>query len=185
VTGHIPRPLGTPALGTEQGIAAADRITVRPLGADDAERLLGLGGRLSPQSRYQRFFTPLAALPQPLLNRLLAVDHNDQEALAALVDDQIVGVVRYARWPAEPGTADLAVIIADAWQRQSLARRLILDLSELAQARQIRLFTATTLADNRGITKLFHQLWPQTRGHYDDGLTSYRLPLPPVITTSP
>ena len=87
MTGHIPRPLGTLALGTEEGIAAADRITIRPLGADDAERLLGLGGRLSPQSRYQRFFTPLAALPEPLLHRLLAVDHNDHEALAALADD--------------------------------------------------------------------------------------------------
>lgn len=182
MTGAEPRELGTPGPNTAEGSAGAGRITIRPLDADDAERLLGLGGRLSPQSTYQRFFTPLAALPEPLLRRLLAIDHNDQEALAATVNDQIIGVARYARWPAEPDTADLAVVIADAWQRHGLARRLILKLSGLAQTRQIRLFTATTLADNQGITKLFHQLWPQTRGQYDDGLTSYRLPLPPVTT---
>jgi len=177
-------PSDAPAAATDRGTATS-AITIRPLGGDDADRLLGLGGRLSPQSRYQRFLNPLPALPAPLLERLLAVDHDNQEALAALLDDQIIGVARYARWPSEPDTADLAVVIADDWQRHGLARRLILELCQLARARQIRLFTATTLADNRGITRLFRQLWPTERGQYDEGINSYRLPLPPVDVDGP
>lgn len=161
------------------GVSAAD-ISIRPLQADDADQLRAMARHVSSESSYFRFFVPMPTLREPLLSHLVNVDHGDREALAAIADGQVVGVARYDRAPADPSTAEIAVLVSDAFQRRGIARRLLLDLAALAQARQIREFTALTLPDNRGIARLLHSLWPQLQVHFDDGNLAYRLPLPPV-----
>src|SRR4249920_1891506 len=70
---------------------------IRPIRADDLEQLRGLHGRLSPQSIYFRFFSPIPKLPEPQLHRLVEVDYRDRFALVAELDGQVVAVVRYDR----------------------------------------------------------------------------------------
>jgi RimJ/RimL family protein N-acetyltransferase len=153
-------------------------IRIRPLQSSDADRLLEFGCHLSLETRYRRFFSPIRSLPRPLLTHLVTVDHDDREALAATVGDQLIGVARYDRSATEPDAAEVAVVIADDWHRHGLGQRLLVELSALAFARGIRVFTATTLIDNRPVAALLHQLWPDQHGHYSDGLYLYRLPLP-------
>jgi len=156
----------------------APEIEIRPLEPTDATRLLDFGCHLSLETRYRRFFSPIRSLPGPVLTRLVTVDHRNREALAATVGDQVVGVVRYDRSTTEPEAAEVAVVIADDWHRHGLGRRLLLELTALAVARGIRVFTATTLLENRPVAALLHQLWPDQHGHYSDGMYAYRLPLP-------
>jgi GNAT superfamily N-acetyltransferase len=163
----------------------APEIEIRPLEPTDAERLLDFGCHLSLETRYRRFFSPVRSLSRPLLTRLVTVDHRDREALAATVDGQLIGVARYDRSATEPGAAEVAVVIADDWHRHGLGRQLLLELSALAVSRGIRVFTATTLLDNRPIAALLHQLWPDQHGHYSDGLYAYRLPLPVPAVSAP
>jgi RimJ/RimL family protein N-acetyltransferase len=174
---HIPtaRPAPTPALHRQPGPAV---VTVRPVEPEDAGLIVGLGTRLSVRTRYLRFFSPLRTLPEPLLTHLVVVDHADREALAAVVDGQFVGVARYDRVLISPDVAEIAVVIADDWQRHGLASRLLLELSSLAVQRGIRSFTASTLVDNRATIRLLRQIWPTARGQYADGVYNYRLPLP-------
>lgn len=82
--------------------------------------------------------------------------------------------------PTDPNTAEIAVLVADAWQGRGIARRLLVELADLAQVRQIQQFTALTLPDNRGIARLLHSLWPQLQVRIEDGNYAYRLPLPPI-----
>lgn len=181
MTDAEPPPTGptlTPAASA--GSTPAGDISIRPLEADDAHRLQDLAQRVSPTSGYFRFFVPMPTLREPLLTHLVSVDHQDREALAAVAGDQVVGVARYDRMPTDPNTAEIAVLVADAWQARGIARRLLVELADLAQARQIQQFTALTLPDNRGIARLLHSLWPQLQVRIEDGNYAYRLPLPPI-----
>ena len=70
---------------------------IRPIRPDDVEQLRALHARLSPQSIYFRFFSPIPRIPEPQLHRLAEVDYRDRFALVAELDAQVVAVVRYDR----------------------------------------------------------------------------------------
>src|SRR5712691_1371214 len=100
--------------------AASGCIGLALLEPGDGPALRRLFYRLSPQTLYRRFHSPVVRPEQTHPERLLDVDHHDREAVVALVDGEIVGVARYARWKGT-SRADLAVVVADDWQRQGLA----------------------------------------------------------------
>src|SRR5215218_1571067 len=74
------------------------RVRVRPIGPGDRDALVAAFDRLSPESRYRRFFGPVNELSPQVLDYLSRVDHVDHEALVALDDEgAIVAVARYVR----------------------------------------------------------------------------------------
>ena len=97
--------------------AKAGHVSLAQLERSDGEALRSLIFRLSQATINRRFHSPIVRPEQAHPERLLDIDHHDREAVVAVVDGEIVGVARYARWP---GTdrADLAVVVADDWQRQ-------------------------------------------------------------------
>jgi GNAT superfamily N-acetyltransferase len=132
----------------------------------------GLSLRLTPRSIYRRFLGPLPKPCERTLDRLVDVDHWDREALAAMMGDEIVGVVRYARLPGQE-TAELAVLVADEWQGRGLGGLLVRRLAELARPRRIQAFTGTMLADTVPMLRLLRSFSPgleaqwQGSGHLD------------------
>src|SRR5919198_1637646 len=58
----------------------------------DGQALRRFFFRLSPETLYRRFLSPIARPEQARPERLLDVDHVDREALVALVDGEIVGI---------------------------------------------------------------------------------------------
>src|ERR1700719_5139266 len=93
--------------------------------------------RLSPETIYRRFHSPITRPEQAHPQFLLDVDHYDREAVVAVVEGEIVAVARYFRHPGSE-TAELAVVVADAWQRQGLATRMVSVLGGLAAAAGVR-----------------------------------------------
>ena len=89
--------------------ATARRSTLRPIEAADRDGAAEGFERLSPESRYRRFFAPMPRLSERDLDYLTRVDHHDHEALVAL-DARTgdgVGVARFVRtgagaWPSRP-----------------------------------------------------------------------------------
>ena len=57
------------------------RVVIRPIEPDDREALAAAFERLSPESRYRRFFAPVSRLSERDLDYLTCVDHHDHEAL--------------------------------------------------------------------------------------------------------
>src|SRR5690242_13464023 len=91
-------------------------ITSRPMRDDDGDRLRRLFDRLSPETRYRRFFSPITRLDDRMVAYLVGVDHVEREAIVALVDDEIIGVARYDRSHDDSSIAEVAVVVEDAWQ---------------------------------------------------------------------
>src|SRR5438105_3255481 len=103
-------------------------LHIRPIRITDVERLARMFLRLSPQSVYFRFFSPIPRLSQSALIRLADVDHCRRDALVALDDDEIVAVARYDELPgADPSVArdaEIAVTVEDVWQHRGVGRQL-------------------------------------------------------------
>lgn len=142
--------------------AGGDHPSLARLEPSDGELLRRLFYRLSPESLYRRFMSPVAGPEQVRPERLLDVGQRDREAIIAVVEGEIVGVARYARRPPSD-IADVAVVVADAWQRQGIATRLLRALAEHARGVGIRKFALTMQADNRGALALMRRLAPGTR----------------------
>src|SRR4029077_15901841 len=103
---------------------AAGQVGLAKLEPSDGELLRRLFYRLSPETVYRRFHSPIVRPEQARPDRLLDLDHHDREAVVALDGGEIVGVARYFRQPGAD-TAEVAVVVADAWQGQGLATRLL------------------------------------------------------------
>jgi GNAT superfamily N-acetyltransferase len=143
----------------------------------DGEALRRFFFRLSPQSIYRRFLSPIARPEQARPERLLDVDHKDREALVGLVDGEIVGVARYVRQPGAK-VAELAVVVADAWQRRGVASLLVAALAEAALGAGVDAFAVTMHADNGPMLGLIRRMRPAARLALSDGVLEGILPLP-------
>jgi RimJ/RimL family protein N-acetyltransferase len=130
---------------------AQARFSLRPLCAGDRESLRALFARLSPESRRLRYLTGKPQLSNRELTYLTDIDHVRHEALAAIDtrDGSIVGVARYVMWPGRAGAADVAIEVADDFQRNGVGLTLAQALIRRARENGVNLLTATTLWENR------------------------------------
>jgi GNAT superfamily N-acetyltransferase len=158
--------------------AGTGQVALVQLEGSDGESLRRLFYRLSPETIYRRFLSPLARPEQARPERLLDLDHRDREAVAAVVEGEIVGVARYFR--RGPAEAEIAVVVADAWQGQGLATRLLSLLAQLARASGIDVFTVTMQADNRRALGLLRHFSPGARLSHSQGIYDSCIPLHPT-----
>jgi RimJ/RimL family protein N-acetyltransferase len=156
--------------------ATADHVALARLERTDGEPLRRLFYRLSPETIYRRFLSPLARPEQARPERLLDLDHRDREAVAAVVDGELVGVARYFR-QSGAAEAEIAVVVADAWQGQGIGTRMLARLAELAQAAGIERFTITMQADNRPAIRLLRRFGPEARLVHSHGIYEAVVPL--------
>jgi nucleotide-binding universal stress UspA family protein/GNAT superfamily N-acetyltransferase len=133
-------------------------ITIRPISVDDRQALAEGFERLSPESRYRRFFTPVTHLSERELDYLTNIDHHDHEALVAIDANtgEGIAVARYIRIDAN--AAEPAIAVTDEWQRRGVASALLDALAERAREEGIRRFVAPVLADNAGAIRAFRNL---------------------------
>jgi hypothetical protein len=97
-------------------------IAVRALVPEDRELIVAAFERLSPRSRFLRFFSPLPRLTSGMLDALMDVDHVRHVALVAVHDEACIGVVRYVVDGPDPTFADFAITVIDAHQGRGLGR---------------------------------------------------------------
>ncbi|MDQ6772251.1 MAG: GNAT family N-acetyltransferase [Candidatus Dormibacteraeota bacterium] len=156
--------------------AGPGHVGLARLERSDGQKLRRLFFRLSADTVYRRFLSPIQRPEQARPDRLLDLDHRDREAVVAVVDGEIVGVARYMRWPGRP-EAELAVVVADAWQRQGVATRMLAALADLALGAGVERFTATMQADNRPVLRLLRRFRPSAALGLEQGLLEATLPV--------
>jgi nucleotide-binding universal stress UspA family protein/GNAT superfamily N-acetyltransferase len=152
-------------------------VVIRPIEPDDREALADGFDRLSPESRYRRFFAPISRLRGRDLDYLTRVDHHDHEALVAVDAEtgQGVGVARYVR--TGPEVAEPAMAVADDWQGLGVAGRLLDALVDRAREEGIRRFEAPVLAANTEAIRVLERLGQTTQRNAGDEVT-LRIELP-------
>lgn len=134
------------------------QIALRPIHPQDASLLRGLHSRLSPESRYFRFFSARAELSFEEAEKLADIDHCTRMAFVALPlgdESRIVGVARYGIANLEkPHEADAAIVVEDSHQKRGLGTALLAKLIAYARAQGIEYFLANVDSMNTMMLKL-------------------------------
>lgn len=121
------------------------RITPR-----DAPLIAAGFERLSAESRRLRFLSSKPKLSRSELKYLTEVDGHRHEALGAIdpATGQGIAIARFVRDEEDPSRAEVAVTVADDWQRRGLGTVLLDRLANRARQEGIKRFTALMAGDN-------------------------------------
>ena len=152
-------PPGWMAANTEDiELGDGTRIRLRPILAEDKQRLTDSMKRMSPESRYLRFLHMIDRLSDAELRYLTEIDYGDHFAWVALSldepDEPLIGVARYIRDPTETTRAEAAVAVIDDYQGRGLGTILLTRLAATAKRNGVRSFTAYVSPINRRILEM-------------------------------
>src|SRR3954465_1873194 len=110
------------------GLASGELLRIRPLCRGDDLSIRQLYGSLSSETRYRRFFSPMPLLPDPVIRLLSGVDYCRRLSLRGELDTpdgvQVVALGSFAA--IDHNTAEVALVVADKWQRQGIGTALAL-----------------------------------------------------------
>jgi RimJ/RimL family protein N-acetyltransferase len=145
-------------------------ILIRPIRADD-KRMLENGLRhLSEESVQRRFLTPKSSFSRAELRYLTEVDGRDHVALVVEYPAEpvrrLIAVGRFVRLKDDPEAAEVAITVADDWQRRRVGTTLAELLAARARGLGIRRFTATMGGDNLPAHKLMRRLTDDLSLHH-------------------
>jgi acyl-CoA synthetase (NDP forming)/GNAT superfamily N-acetyltransferase len=162
-------PLNPPPSEVEEGIDALlmdGRIVhVRPVSEEDREALSELYTRVSPRSRYLRFFTAGISIDREV-QRLVAPS-DDHVVLLAEHDGLAVGVASYEIL--NSSQAEIALLVDDAWQGDGIGSLLIEHLAAVARRAGIQELVGDVLATNVTMLRTSTGLAPGiARDHGED-----------------
>jgi len=155
------------------------RVRVRPLRASDRARYRDAVAALSPRSRYLRFAAPLPPqMTALLLDQMMQFDEDRHVVYVGLTADErrIVGVARFVADAVEVDRGEVAIAVADDWQRAGLGASLLAKIIERARIVGMRSLVATTLIENVGAARLARSCGFSPRGT-DSGYREYELAL--------
>jgi acyl-CoA synthetase (NDP forming)/GNAT superfamily N-acetyltransferase len=160
-------------------LADGGTVHVRPITPADAERLVGLHGRLSPESLYFRFFSPKPRLTDSEVVKFTTVDMVDRVALVTTLGDDIIGVGRYDRWPGKP-EAEVAFTVDDQHHGRGIATMLLEHLATVARSNGITRFTAEVLPDNRPMLGVFRRAGFEVTNEFSSGIVDVVFDIDPT-----
>jgi ribosomal protein S18 acetylase RimI-like enzyme len=137
------------------------RLRVRTLEPSDIVRIAALYNGLSPRSRFLRFMSPIQTISIVGLEHLANIDHDDHEAIGAFDRGELVASAHWFRSEHRRGRADIALEVADRYQRRGVGSRLLTLLRRRARSHDIAEFGATLAAENTGAIALLRATgWP-------------------------
>jgi GNAT superfamily N-acetyltransferase len=153
------------------------RVRIRSVRDDDGDRLVAFHEGLSERTVRRRF---LAGLPHLSATQARTFAHVDGVKRVALVAEDAAGaLVAVARFDclSDEAGAEIAVVVADDYQRQGLGTELVERLVTLARAHGVDHFAAEVLVENRPMLATFRDAGLEFTSERDCGVLSLDLPL--------
>jgi GNAT superfamily N-acetyltransferase/acetolactate synthase regulatory subunit len=150
--------------GTASGYGWSERLDdgsdvwIRLARPHDTAAVAAMHERCSPESRYHRYFTPMDTWREENLRRISG-GHRGATLVATVGEAEVVALGNV--FPAgEEGasSAEIAVIVDDAWQRRGLGHRMLEHLIDVARQLGFASVTAYVLAENGGMLRLLESL---------------------------
>ncbi|MGW7081910.1 bifunctional acetate--CoA ligase family protein/GNAT family N-acetyltransferase [Streptomyces sp. NPDC054871] len=160
---------------------------IRPITAEDAERLVSFYEQVSDESKYYRFFAPYPRLSAKDVHRFTHHDQVDRVGLAATVGGEFIATVRFDRIDergmsasAPADEAEVAFLVQDTHQGRGVASTLLEHIAAVARERGIRRFAAEVLPANTKMIKVFTDAGYQQKRSFEDGVVRLEFDLEPT-----
>ena len=167
----------------EGDVVLADGATVhmRAMRLGDVARLAEMYERLSADSVYYRFFSPVPRTTATSLemNRL---GHEGHFARIALLGDEIMAAARYD--VVGPGVAEVAFVVADEHQGRGVGTLLLEHLAVIARTHGIHTFAADTLPNNGKMLGLFAAAGWERDCRFESGTVKTQFSIAPTLAST-
>ncbi len=109
---------------------------IRPIAPDDEELLVDFyDNRVSDESKYYRFFSPMPHLSQRDVTRFTHVDNVARVAFVLTLGGDMIAIGRYDE--VEPGEAEVAFLVSDEHQGRGIGQLLLEHLAQAGRERGI------------------------------------------------
>ncbi|WP_262047188.1 GNAT family N-acetyltransferase [Bradyrhizobium sp. Bra78] len=132
-------------------------VEIRALRPEDEAEMLAALDQTSPQSLQRRFFAMKRHFSDKERAFFMEVDFSNHVALVVLAAqagrDIIVGGGRYVVF--EPGRAEMAFVVVDAWQGRGVGSILMDHLGRIAVNSGLHELTAEVLPENKAMLAVF------------------------------
>lgn len=142
-------------------LASGTNIRIRPIRPEDAELLQDFVRHLSAQTKHAQFMENFRELANEVLTKMTHIDYAKDMVLIALHDqngqEKVIAMARYAA-NSNATICDSIVVVADEWQNQGLATKLMHILIKAAQDNGLKEMTGMILASNVDMLSLAKQL---------------------------
>ena len=149
------------------------RVAVRPIRPEDAERERRFFATLSPTSVYRRFMMALRELTPGMIARFTQIDYDRELALIALDSEgtpsSMVAVARITPTIAA-SVCEFAIVVSDAWQGRGLGHALMDRLFAAARERGYEQTEGYVLAENTAMLQFCQSLGMTIEANPSDGL---------------
>ncbi|WP_019633738.1 GNAT family N-acetyltransferase [Actinomadura atramentaria] len=166
---------GPPPASRRAVLAEGTAVTIRPMRGGDADAVRAMHGRCSLETRRLRYFSAKPAPPRRALERFCEPWHG-VTLLAEGPDGSVVAMAHLIH-VLDPGVAELAFLVEDAWQGRGLGRVLTRLLVELGRDRGLVELRATTFSENARMRRLLTALGGRTVRTEEPGVVEVRLRL--------
>jgi GNAT superfamily N-acetyltransferase len=165
----------------ESTLGDGRRIAFRKLRPEDKDLIRDGFERLSPESRYRRFFRNMDRLTDEQLRYLTEVDFKHHFAWVAVLPGEIehpgAGVGRWIRLSHEPRIAEGAVTVVDELQGLGIGTTLLWLTARSAIENGIEAVRVYVQGDNQPALRLLRELGIRP-GLWEGGITQIDVPLP-------
>ena len=151
-------------------------VTIRPIRPEDEPLLAAFHGTLSDRTVYLRYFASLSLSTRTTHERLLRICFGDYEREMVLVAEHlspktglpgIVGVGRLNKLRGNTNEAEVAVLVADAFQSGGLGRELLRRTIDVARDEKLSRVCSEMLTDNLAMQKISKKLGFKLRSRLD------------------
>ena len=140
-------------------LRSGQQIEIRALRPEDREALLAAVRRASSQSLFGRFFAAKRTFSEREISFFLNIDFASHVALVGVVQEEgkpaIAASARYI--VSEPGKAEMAFAVIDAYQAQGIGTKLLQHLIAIAREAGLRELTADVLPENTPMLAVFER----------------------------
>lgn len=154
--------------GWRENLADGLAVTVRLGRPQDASGVERMHERASPESRYQRYFTPMNEWREENLRRISG-GHRGATLVVTNLSDEIIALGNvFPTGPDDADTGEIAVIVDDAWHGRGVGGLLTEHLIDVARRLGFTRLVAYVLADNRAMQRVLDRTdlaWEPTTDH--------------------
>ena len=166
------------ALGWVEPMKLGGTVWIRLARPEDSDAVAAMHERCSESTLYRRYLTAVGQWRDVTLRRLTG-GHRGATLVAMSEDGTIVGLGHvFPDASAQSQTAEIAVLVEDAYQGRGVGTRLVRHMLELAERLGFDDVTATVLAQNDEMMRVLDSTGLTWSRHVEAGVLTLRATLP-------
>jgi acetyltransferase len=155
-------------------LADGENLTLRHIAPTDAAKEQAFVHGLSPESKYRRFHGTIKDLSKKDLKKFTEPDARNAVAMVVLRSgekgEEEIGVARYVIDP-DRTNCEFAIVVADAWQKHGIGRKLMNALISHLQVSGIKQISGSVIKSNSVMRKFIKQMGFEETDAPDDPST--------------